>query len=45
MAGLLAELRKNPRNNFTIILDGGLGSELERQGADLSSQLWSARYH
>jgi S-methylmethionine-dependent homocysteine/selenocysteine methylase len=35
--------KKNPRKNFTIILDGGLGSELERQGADLSSQLWSAR--
>ena len=44
MAALFAELRKNPSNNVTIILDGGLGSELERQGADLSGKLWSARY-
>ena len=27
----------------TIFLDGGLSSELERQGADLSGSLWSAR--
>ena len=26
-----------------IVLDGGLATELERQGADLSSALWSAR--
>ena len=25
------------------VLDGGLATELERQGADLSSALWSAR--
>ena len=31
------------RDTETIILDGGLGTELERQGADLSSHLWSAR--
>jgi len=27
----------------TLVLDGGLGSELERKGCDLSHQLWSAR--
>lgn len=27
----------------TLVLDGGLGSELERRGCDLSHQLWSAR--
>ena len=27
----------------TLVLDGGLGSELERKGCDLSHELWSAR--
>jgi homocysteine S-methyltransferase len=27
----------------TVVLDGGLATELERQGHDLSSRLWSAR--
>lgn len=27
----------------TLVLDGGLGSELERRGCDLSHALWSAR--
>jgi homocysteine S-methyltransferase len=27
----------------TLVLDGGLGSELERRGCDLSHELWSAR--
>ena len=26
-----------------LVLDGGLASELERLGADLSNELWSAR--
>ena len=26
-----------------VVLDGGLGTELERQGADLGDRLWSAR--
>ena len=26
-----------------VVLDGGLASELERRGHDLSSELWSAR--
>jgi hypothetical protein len=43
MAGLLAELKKDSKDPLTIILDGGLSSELERQGADLSGHLWSAR--
>src|SRR6516164_24683 len=27
----------------TLLLDGGLGTELERAGGDLSSPLWSAQ--
>ena len=27
-----------------IILDGALGTELERQGYDVSGRLWSAKY-
>src|SRR2546429_8775505 len=27
----------------TMVLDGGLATELERRGADLSDPLWSAR--
>eukprot|EP00292_Cryptomonas_paramecium_P022951 CAMPEP_0113709746 /NCGR_PEP_ID=MMETSP0038_2-20120614/29751_1 /TAXON_ID=2898 /ORGANISM="Cryptomonas paramecium" /LENGTH=197 /DNA_ID=CAMNT_0000635683 /DNA_START=39 /DNA_END=628 /DNA_ORIENTATION=+ /assembly_acc=CAM_ASM_000170 len=27
----------------TVILDGGLGTELERKGADVTTRLWSAR--
>ena len=27
----------------TVILDGGLSTELEARGADVSSALWSAR--
>ncbi|MDT4920070.1 MAG: homocysteine S-methyltransferase, partial [Pseudonocardiales bacterium] len=26
-----------------VVLDGGLATELERRGADLSSRLWSAQ--
>ena len=29
--------------NTVVILDGGLGTELERRGADLTDPLWSAR--
>ncbi|CAN0182317.1 unnamed protein product [Laminaria digitata] len=29
--------------NGFVLLDGGLATELEAQGADLSSDLWSAR--
>jgi homocysteine S-methyltransferase len=29
--------------NSTVVLDGGLATELERRGADLSDPLWSAR--
>jgi homocysteine S-methyltransferase len=35
---LTRQLRK-----AAIVLDGGLGTELERRGADLSDPLWSAR--
>ena len=28
---------------MTVILDGGLATELETQGHDLSDRLWSAR--
>jgi homocysteine S-methyltransferase len=35
---LAAELAKRP-----VVLDGGLATELERRGHDLSSELWSAR--
>ena len=35
---LAAELARRP-----VVLDGGLATELERRGADLSSKLWSAR--
>jgi homocysteine S-methyltransferase len=31
------------RRDHVLILDGGLGTELERRGADLSDPLWSAR--
>jgi homocysteine S-methyltransferase len=36
--GFVDALRAGP-----IVLDGGLATELERRGADLSSALWSAR--
>lgn len=32
-----------PSQQTTILLDGGLGTELERRGHDLSDRLWSAR--
>src|SRR3954454_7112531 len=35
---LAAELARR-----VVVLDGGLATELERRGADLSSALWSAR--
>jgi homocysteine S-methyltransferase len=35
---LSAELARRP-----VVLDGGLATELERRGHDLSSELWSAR--
>ena len=38
MPGFVDALQAGP-----IVLDGGLATELERQGADLSSALWSAR--
>jgi homocysteine S-methyltransferase len=31
------------RDGGTVILDGGLATELERRGADLADRLWSAR--
>jgi S-methylmethionine-dependent homocysteine/selenocysteine methylase len=43
MSGILKDLQSTLDKNGTIILDGGLSSELERQGADLSGSLWSAR--
>ncbi len=30
-------------NDAVLVLDGGLGTELERRGADLTDPLWSAR--
>jgi homocysteine S-methyltransferase len=38
MAGLVDEVRER-----VVVLDGGLATELERRGNDLSSALWSAR--
>lgn len=38
VTGFVDALRDGP-----IVLDGGLSTELERQGADLSTALWSAR--
>ena len=35
-------LSRGPRDRVSV-LDGGLATELERQGADLSDALWSAR--
>jgi homocysteine S-methyltransferase len=32
-----------PPESGTVLLDGGLASELERRGHDLASQLWSAQ--
>ena len=31
------------RTNGIVVLDGGLGTELERRGADIGDPLWSAR--
>ena len=31
------------RDDGVLLLDGGLGTELERRGSDLSDPLWSAR--
>ena len=35
--------REALRDGRTLVLDGGLATQLEAQGADLSDRLWSAR--
>lgn len=41
-AGLLSFIDKAVSQGRPFVLDGGLGSELERRGFDISSELWSA---